>query len=222
MSRFADLFRFIKTHKLLSVAFCVIPAIVLLILIVFLQNRAYLATVASPSDAQISSFINSSSNRVMEISYADPAEDEQYPLDRFAQVSTDLYYRWGEGDIDSGWAKRKFDYAFCNDTGRFRMICFEFSDYQYASGTAEKEFLYFTLGSSHAKIQSPWLGIVKSESAEFYWNDEDHMPYVLTWYYGNSFIVLLSDAEDPYMQREVGRQMKRDIIRFVKEQPANL
>lgn len=199
MSHFSDLIQFIKKHRTFSILTICIAGVVLTIIVTFLQNQVYLTNIVDITDTQISSFVNSPPNSTIHI--PDIGSQSQYVPDKFIQAYGSLSFSHGFKD------NLQFDYAFTNDAGRYRIMCFESPD----SGTSSDEFMYFTLSPLSAKFKSPWFGIVRSKYAEFYWNDDFTGPFIQTWYYENSFIILLSETDNS------GRQIRQDLKNYAEE-----
>ena len=76
---------------------------------------------------------------------------------------------------------------------------------------AAERFMYYEMAPASPDTKTPWLGFIKSKHTEFYRNDDITGSYTISWYYDNTFVVILSEKE------ESGIEVKSELIKHVKK-----
>ena len=179
----------------------IISAIVLIFLslTVFLQNAFYLNNVAVLTKENVSEFVNTLPN----MSNIDtPKPLDKFLGDKFMQDSANLSLL-----LSAIEENKNIDVSFSDSRGRYRIMVFTFDTVKAAS----ERFMYYEMAPIDPDTKKPWLGFIKSKHTEFYRNEDITGSYTISWYYDNTFVIILSEND------ESGIDLKNKLIKHIKE-----
>ncbi|MBQ5321098.1 MAG: hypothetical protein J6K88_03425 [Oscillospiraceae bacterium] len=179
----------------------IISAIVLffLSLAVFIQNVFYLNNVAVLTEENVLEFVNTLPN-MSRIETPEPLD--KFLGDKFMQDSANLSLL-----LCAIEENKNIDVSFSDSRGRYRIMVFRFDTVKAAA----ERFMYYEMAPASPETKIPWLGFIKSKHTEFYRNDDITGSYTISWYYDNTFVIILSEKE------ESGIEVKSELIKHVKK-----
>ncbi len=189
-----------RTKRSITVTALVVAAVLLVSVVVSVcvHNRNYYSNLLNISEQQLNEFIESNIDMKIVNIYD---KSRTYEENKFLNNSSLFLLNFS--DLNS----KNYESLFSNELGMYYIVEYTLSDCEEARSI----FFDTTEWRTKTKYKSLVLS-VKSEYAEFYWDDKFKTPYIYEWYVDDKLVLLMTE------NRESGNIMINKLISFTKEE----